>query len=104
MLSLNLLRVFNAVAEHKNVILAAGKLYISQPAVSAALKKLQNEMDVRLFLKSGRNLVLTEQGIQFYELTQRIFNTEREIEALIAQFNSLEKQFIHVGLVSIYER
>lgn len=104
MFSLNLLRVFNAVVEYKSVIKASEKLFISQPAVSSSLKKLQNEIDVRLFKKSGRNLVLTEHGEMLYELTRRMFDTEKEIEDLVARLNSREMQSIHMGLVTIYER
>lgn len=104
MLSLNLLRIFNSVVEQKGVVRASERLFISQPAVSTALKKLQNEIDVRLFHKAGRNLVLTEQGTMLYELTKRMFETEKEIEDLVAQLNFKEKQTIHLGLVTIYER
>lgn len=104
MLSLNLLRIFNAVVENKSVVKAAEKLFISQPAVSSGLKKLQGEIDVRLFKKSGRNLVLTEYGEMLHELTRRMFDTEKEIEDLVARLNSREKQSIHIGLVTIYER
>jgi DNA-binding transcriptional LysR family regulator len=104
MLNLNLLRVFNAVAEHKSVVRASEKLFISQPAVSTALKKLQDEIDVRLFQKFGRSLSITEQGALLYALTRRMFTTEKEIEELVANLNSKEKQSIHMGLVSIYER
>jgi len=104
MLSLNLLRVFNAVVEEKSVVRASEKLFISQPAVSAALKKFQAEIDVRLFHKAGRNLALTEQGAMLYELTKRMFETEHEIEDLVRSLNSKEKRVIHLGLVTIYER
>jgi len=104
MLSLNFLRVFNVVVEQKSVIRASEKLFISQPAVSAALKKFQAEIDIRLFHKAGRTLALTEQGAMLYELTKRMFETEQEIEDLVRSLNSKEKHVIHLGLVTIYER
>lgn len=104
MLSLNLLRVFNSVVEQKSVVRASEKLFISQPAVSTALKKLQEEVGIRLFHKSGRTLALTEQGVMLYELTKRMFEMEKEIEDLVTRLNSKEKQTIHLGLVTIYER
>ena len=104
MLNLNLLRVFNAVVENKSVVKASERLFISQPAVSSSLKKLRDEVDVPLFKKTGRNLVLTEHGEMLYELTRRMFDTEKEIEDLIARLNSREMLSIHIGLVTIYER
>ena len=104
MISLHSLRVFNAVVEQKSVVLAAEKLFISQPAVSVSLKKLQDEIHVRLFHKSGRNLVVTEQGNMLYSLTKKLFGVEKEIEELVSKLNSQESQSIHVGLVTLYER
>lgn len=104
MLNLNLLRVFHAVAKNQNVVKAAEKLFISQPAVSNALKRLQNDNEVRLFHKKGRALTLTEHGAELYTLTTRLFDIEKEIESLFGSVSSQAKHTIHVGLVTIYER
>ena len=104
MFSLNQLRVFNSVVEQKSVIRASEKLFISQPAVSTALRKLQDEIDIHLFHKVGRSLVLTEQGNMLYDLTKRMFETEKKIRDLVTWLHSEEKQTLHMGLVTIYER
>src|SRR5688500_3738557 len=59
---LNLLRVFLAVAELGSVTAAAGRLYVTQPAVSAALGRLSRAVGQPLFARSGRKLVLTARG------------------------------------------
>lgn len=61
---LNLLRVFVAVAEAGSVTRAAAQLYLTQPAVSAALRRLQSTLDATLFARSGRGLSLTRRGEQ----------------------------------------
>lgn len=61
-LDLNLLRVFVVVAETGSVTEAARRLLLTQPAISAALKRLAMAVDVPLFSRSGRNLVLTTRG------------------------------------------
>lgn len=61
-LDLNLLRVFAVVAETGSVTDAAGRLYLTQPAVSAALKRLALAVGADLFARQGRRLVLTERG------------------------------------------
>ncbi|MDC0723616.1 LysR family transcriptional regulator [Nannocystis bainbridge] len=61
-LDLNLLRVFAVVAEAGSVTEAAARLYLTQPAVSAALRRLTTAVGAPLFVRSGRGLVLTSRG------------------------------------------
>lgn len=61
-LDLNLLRVFAVVAEAGSVTEAARRLYLTQPAVSAALRRLTGAVGAPLFVRSGRGLVLTSRG------------------------------------------
>jgi LysR family transcriptional regulator, mexEF-oprN operon transcriptional activator len=61
-LDLNLLRVFVLVAEGGSVTGAASRLYLTQPAVSAALRRLSAAVGASLFSKHGRGLVLTPRG------------------------------------------
>ena len=61
-LDLNLLRVFAVVAESGSVTSAASRLYLTQPAVSAALRRLTTTVGAPLFARSGRGLALTSRG------------------------------------------
>ena len=61
-LDLNLLRVFVVAAEAGGVTAAARRLYLTQPAVSAALKRLASTIGAPLFARHGRGLVLTTRG------------------------------------------
>ncbi len=61
-LDLNLLRVFAVVAETGSVTVASGRLYLTQPAVSAALRRLTVAVGAPLFVRSGRGLALTSRG------------------------------------------
>src|SRR5688572_18637991 len=61
-LDLNLLRVFCVVAETGSVTAAAAKLYLTQPAVSAALRRLQRAVGAELFVRRGRHLALSSRG------------------------------------------
>lgn len=63
-LDLNLLRVFLAVAERGSVTGAASQLYLTQPAVSAALRRLGDAVGAPLFARQGRGLTLTSRGTQ----------------------------------------
>jgi LysR family transcriptional activator of mexEF-oprN operon len=77
-LDLNLLRVFVVVAEAGSVTAAAGRLYLTQPAVSAALRRLATAVGAPLFARAGRGLTLTARG-------QRLLRSARpHLEALVA--------------------
>ncbi len=66
-LDLNLLRVLVAVADHGSVTRAASHLYLTQPAVSAALRRLTQVVGAPLFTRQGRGLVLTARGGRLVE-------------------------------------
>lgn len=61
-LDLNLLRVFGVVAETGGITEAAKRLYLTQSAVSAALRRLNTAVGTPLFLRSGRGIALTSRG------------------------------------------
>ncbi|MBX3233070.1 MAG: LysR family transcriptional regulator [Labilithrix sp.] len=63
-LDLNLLRVLVAVADTGSVTLAAARLYLTQPAISAALRRLTVAIGAPLVARHGRGVVLTERGAQ----------------------------------------
>src|SRR4029453_14440758 len=56
--------VFTVVAESGSVTVAAGRLYLTQPAVSAALRRLTTAVGAPLFARQGRGLALTSRGEQ----------------------------------------
>lgn len=77
-LDLNLLRVFVVVAETGSVTAAAARLYLTQPAISAALKRLSTAIGAPLFARAGRGLALTTRG-------QRLLSTARPHLAALAE-------------------
>ena len=59
---LELYRVFQEVARMGNISAAAQNLFISQSAVSQSIKQLEEQLQVRLFSRSTRGVVLTSEG------------------------------------------
>jgi LysR family transcriptional regulator, mexEF-oprN operon transcriptional activator len=70
-LDLNLLRVFAVVAESGSVTEAASRLYLTQPAVSAALRRLSSAVKAPLWVRQGRSLRLNARGKQLHGAISR---------------------------------
>ena len=80
------LRYFYAVAKHGHVTRAAEEIHIAQPALTKAIKLLEEELGVRRFYKKGRNIYLTVFGKYLQSKLDGIFlqfdSIGKEIEAL----------------------
>lgn len=68
-------RIFYAVAEKGNISKAAKELYISQPAISKSIQKLEDNLGVRLFDRSSRGVTLTPEGELLYTHVKSAFET-----------------------------
>ncbi len=86
MLDIYELNIFLAAAETENFSEAARQLNLTQPAVSMQIRSLEKKLGVPLFYRSGRSLVLTEQGKVLTSLARDMVNhaiqIEEEIESL----------------------
>jgi LysR family transcriptional activator of mexEF-oprN operon len=63
-LDLNLLRVFAVVAEEGSITRAAARLYVTQPAVSAAMRRLTLFVGAQLMMRQGHGVAMTTRGIE----------------------------------------
>ena len=95
--NLELYRIFYTVAKNKHMTKASEELYISQPAISQAIKKLEDQIGGTLFLRSNKGMELTEEGKSLFEhikgALQLIENAENEFTA----FKDLSKGEIKIG-------
>ena len=66
MIELKQLRYFIAVAEHSSFVQAAQNLYITQPALSRAIAKLEEELGASLVERTTRSIRLTAAGQELY--------------------------------------
>lgn len=73
------LRYFWAAAREGSVTRASEKLHISQPAVSAQIRELEQALAEKLFARSGRSLTLTEAGRVVYRYAEEIFGLGTEM-------------------------
>ena len=83
--TLRQLSVFGAVARHKSMTKAARELHMTQPAVSIQIRKLQDSVGLPLIEITGRDLHLTEAGVELYK-THQLFETQLEaFEAAVSE-------------------
>lgn len=79
------LRYFVYVAEARSFSKAAVQLRVAQPALSRAMRKLEDELGVTLVLRTGRQLELTEAGLLLLErahsLTRQLTQTADDVRA-----------------------
>ena len=68
-------RIFYTVANTGNISKAAKELYISQPAISKSIQKLEESVGCKLFSRSSRGVVLTDEGKLLYEHVSEAFET-----------------------------
>ncbi len=73
------LRYFWKVAQSGSITKVSEELDVSQPTITAQLKSLARALGKELFVKSGRNLVLTEAGKVVYAYAEEIFQLGREM-------------------------
>ena len=64
-LDLNLIKTFLCVYESKSILLASKKLYISQPAVTKSIKKLEELLGGKLFIRTPKGVIATTEGEAF---------------------------------------
>lgn len=96
-MTLEQLRIFLAVVKHRHFTRAAEELYITQPAVSAAINTLEKEYGVRLFHRIGRHIEITEAG-KFLELeAQKILDQVVLTERGLRELNNLKRGEVRLG-------
>ena len=67
------IEIFHAVYQYKTISAAARKLKISQPAVSKALRRAEDQIGFSLFLRTGRGLVPTEQAHSLFDEVSKVY-------------------------------
>src|SRR4030088_2613374 len=93
--SLNGLRAFEAAARHLSFTNAASELNVTQPAISHQIRRLEEELGIRLFVRQNRALVLTPEAKEYLPGIRAAFNDLR-----LATDRVLRKDNGHVLTVS----
>lgn len=96
--NLNLYHIFYTVAKNKNISLAAKELFISQPAISKAISKLENNLETTLFIRSSRGVTLTEEGAILFEQVRNAFTSINNGEEQLRKIARLGVSHLSIGV------
>ena len=99
--NLELYKIFYTVASCGNISLAAKQLFISQPAISKSIKKLECITGVPLFFRTSRGVKLTEAGKILFEYTDRALNEITVAEKVLEKLKKKEQGIIKIGVSTI---
>ena len=90
--------IFYTVANAGNISKAAKELYISQPAISKSIHKLEESLNCRLFSRSSRGVVLTEEGSILYSYVRDAFTSLNAGEDKLKRSIALGVGHINIGV------
>jgi len=95
--NLNQYKIFYAVAKSGNISHAAESLYISQPAISKTITRLEDGLNTTLFTRNPRGVVLTSEGKILFEQIKTAFEAIEIGEDKIKKINELGIGHIKIG-------
>ena len=98
--NLNSYKIFYEVASSESISDASKRLYITQSAVSKAIKKLEDDLNTKLFYRNSKGVKLTDKGKQLLFYVNEAFNNLITAERAIIENNSLSKGKISIGVPS----
>ena len=98
------LHYFWAVAKEGNLTRAATHLHVSQSALSAQIRQLEEQLGQPLFARVGRSLQLTEAGQLALGYAESIFASGNELMALMREGRRDERQVLRIGAVATLSR
>ena len=96
--NLNYYRVFYTVANTGNISKAADMLFISQPAISKAISKLEDGLHVKLFLRSSKGVTMTDEGQVLYNHIEKAFSNISQGEDEIRHIHELGIGQLRIGV------
>lgn len=101
---LELYRVFDKVAKCQSFSKAARELYMTQPAVSQAIMQLEDELKIRLFTRTPRGVILTNEGKMLFEYTNSAISLLDAGEKKIKESRDLKEGELKIGVSDTISR
>lgn len=92
-MTLTQLRYIITVAESKSMNKAAKKLFISQPSLSSAIKELEEEIGIEVFIRNNKGVFTTTEGEEFIGYARQVVEQYGLIETKYIDKGSIKKKF-----------
>ena len=102
-MNLDQIKVFLTVSELGSFQKAAQANYVSQRAISQQMKRLEDELGVKLFIRGKNRVQLTSAGIFFKERSQAILRMVSDTSQNIMRFDQLERHNLKIGYFSPFD-
>lgn len=96
----NKYKIFYAVAESKSFSKAAEVLHISQPAISYAIKELEDTLKTKLFIRERNGIKLTDDGEKLMYYAQKALNSLITAEKIITEREDEVTGLVRIGIYS----
>ena len=90
------------IYKEKSFSKAAQNLYISQPSLSARIKKIEQQIGAPIFDRSTTPLRMTEVGEAYISAAEKIFQIEQDMENYINDLNTLKSGSITIGASNLF--
>lgn len=97
-IDIELYKIFYTVAKYKNITKASQDLYISQPAVTMSIKKLESQLKMTLFIRTKRGVILTNEGSILYNYVKEALEILKIGENKISNLKKLDTGNIRIGI------
>ena len=99
-INLNLYKVFYEVAKYGSFSKTAEFTYTTQSAISKSIKKLEEELDTKLFYRKQNGIELTEKGRELLYYVEKAFGNLLTAERVMLETENLERGKLNIGLPS----
>ena len=96
------LRAFHYVAICGGFSRAAEALFLTQPAISDQVRKLEEEYDILLFDRSKRRVIVTKKGAELLEITNQLFDREQQARDFLSEAHAFNSGTLRLVVDSAY--
>ena len=93
MITLQQLKYVIEVSRSRSISKAAQNLFISQPSLSSAIKELENEIGIVLFLRTNKGIILTTEGSEFLGYARQVVEQAALLENRYSNTQPLQQHF-----------
>lgn len=96
-INLELYKIFYIVAKNESISAAANNLYISQPAITMQIKKLEEQLGISLFTRTKHGVILTDEGKILFDYVKSGIESITNGENVLSNLKNLDSGIIRIG-------